>query len=157
MKKIRGFSLIELMVILAVVAIIAAFGVPQISRMLQTNRTVTALNSLSAHLNLARSEAVRRSSSVSVAGLDPAKPAQWELGWVVFVDTNTNGALDAGEKELRVVNALDIPNFTITPDVNSVTYERLGAVIAENSFTLTEYGQPSRTLKVSATGHVSIP
>ncbi len=154
MKKQRGFTLIELMVILAIVAIVAGFGVPQLSRMLQTNRADAALISLSSHLAYARSEAVKGSSSISIAGLTAG---QWELGWVVFVDNNGDGVLDPEDQSLRVVNALNIPNFTITPTgANSITYERLGDVVAQNSFNLVEPGKSNKTLTVTTTGQTSV-
>ena len=152
MRKHRGFTLIELMVVLAVTGIMLGFGVPRLTAMLQSNRTAASLNSLSAHLNYARSEAVRRNANITVAALDPGFPAQWHRGWVVFIDTNNNGTLDALEQQLRVVEALNIPNFTITPTINVVTYNRLGTA-TQSQFTFTKDGQ-TKTMSISATGHV---
>lgn len=158
MIKQAGFTLIELMVTLAVAAIMMSFGVPKITGMLQGDRYVASLNSLSAHLNYARNEAVKRSITVSVAALDPAKPDEWDLGWVVFVDNSGDGILDAGEQQLRIINALNIPKLTIRPKgaINSVTYDRLGAAPG-NGFKLLESGYTTvKSLTISATGHVSI-
>ena len=130
--------------------------------LLQTNRADAALNSLSAHLAYARSEAVKRSSNVSLAGLDTDNSTQWELGWVVFVDNNSNGILDLGEQQLRVVNALNIPDFTVTPvNANSVTYDSLGAMTVPNSFNLIEEDKSGtiksdKTLAINNIGRVSI-
>lgn len=159
MRRQHGFTLIELMVVLAVTGIMLGFGVPKITRMLQGNRVVASLNNLSAHLIYARSEAVRRSTSVSVVALDP-DPTLWERGWMVFVDPNADGVLDPGEQQLRVVDALNIPNFTIRPTNNIVTFNRLGTA-PQNGFTLTESTDSEhiieKKINISPTGHVNIP
>lgn len=154
MRKQRGFTLIELMVILAIFGIVVGFGVPQISRIIQNNRIVSSLNSLSAHLSYARSEAVKRSSNVSVV---PQDNQNWLLGWQVFTDPNADGLLDAGEQQLRIVDNLNIPNnITIGTAGNFVTFNGQGVAAAE-TFTLIDPPNPDRTLTISVTGHVSIP
>ena len=163
MRTQIGFTLIELMVALAILGIVVGFGVPQISRIVQNNRLVASLNSLSAHLTYARSEAVKRSTNVSVA---PLTPPNWLLGWQVFVDQNADGILDPGEQQLRVVDDFNIPNATILPAGNFVTYDRLGVAtdrllgadpLAAEKFTLTAPPSPNQTITISKTGHVTIP
>jgi type IV fimbrial biogenesis protein FimT len=61
-----GFTLIELLVLLTLIAIVAAFAVPGFGRLIESNRLTSASNDLIGALNLARSEAVRLGSSVSV-------------------------------------------------------------------------------------------
>ncbi len=166
MRTQTGFTLIELMVVLAIFGIVAGFGVPQISRIIQNNRLVASLNSLSAHLSYARSEAVKRSSSVSVA---PLNPPNWIFGWQVFVDPNANGILDPGEQQLRLVDDFNIPNATIEPAGNIavvVTYDRLGVAtdrllgadpVAAERLVMTAAPNPIQTITISKTGHVTIP
>lgn len=161
MKKRAGFTLIELMVVLAVSGILLGFGVPQIMRMLQANRVVASVNSLSAHLTYARSEAVRRSTFVSVVALDASAPPLWELGWMVFVDPNNDAIFDPGEQQLRIVDALNVPNFTIRLQsaANFITFDSLGTS-TQNTFDLVEadpVNPIARTVSISTTGHVSIP
>ncbi len=81
----RGFSLIELIVALAVAAILLTIGVPSFSALIESQRMTTTVNNLLAAVNLTRSEALQRGARVDLAPLDGAK---WENGWVVFVDAD---------------------------------------------------------------------
>lgn len=61
-----GFTIIELMIVIALVGVIAAFAIPQFGRVIDNNRIVSTTNSAVGLLNFARSEAVRRGASVGV-------------------------------------------------------------------------------------------
>ncbi|WP_188093648.1 GspH/FimT family pseudopilin [Marinobacter salinexigens] len=65
-KSNRGFTLIELMVVIALIAIIAGFAVPQMGRLIENNRVVSTTNSVVGMLNYSRSEAIRRGALVKV-------------------------------------------------------------------------------------------
>lgn len=87
----RGFTLLELMITLAIVSAVVIMGVPNFKSTIRNSRLTAAINELSASMNLARSEAIKRNRSVTVrkkAGGD------WQSGWIVFVDINANGSLD---------------------------------------------------------------
>ncbi|WP_290870676.1 GspH/FimT family pseudopilin [Aquabacterium sp.] len=101
----RGFTLVELMVTLAIVVILATVGVPAMSQFLVTQRAKADADSLAAALRLARTEAVKRSGPVSIcplpANFNPASPAcvsttttDWSHGWMVFVDHDNSGGED---------------------------------------------------------------
>ena len=66
MKKHNGFTLIELMITLAVAAILVTIGIPSFQYILQSNRIATQTNEMITGLNVARSEAVRRNQDVTV-------------------------------------------------------------------------------------------
>lgn len=88
----QGFTLIELMVTVAILGIVLALGVPSFVGTLAQNRMATQTNELVASLNLARMEAVRRSQSVTLRAVDTATTnTRFEAGWKVFTDTNGNG------------------------------------------------------------------
>ncbi|MEX0707723.1 MAG: GspH/FimT family pseudopilin [Woeseia sp.] len=83
----KGFTLYELMVTLAVGAVIVSFGVPGFSSMVQNNRAVTHSNDLITALNLGRSEATRRGVAVQVCsstdGATCSGSTDWSTGWIV--------------------------------------------------------------------------
>lgn len=83
----RGFSLIELMVTVVVLAIVMAIAFPSFTALLNGNRLTTAANELSASLQLARSEALRGNASVTLCRSDNgsacAAGANWNM-WIVI-------------------------------------------------------------------------
>lgn len=87
----RGFTLIELMISLAVMALLLTMGVPSFRNTILDNRQVSELNTLVAALNLARSEAVARNTPVTFKRTG----ANWKEGWQIFVDYDGDGNLDS--------------------------------------------------------------
>ncbi len=75
-----GFTLTELMVVVAIVAVLAAIGAPSFRDMLLNQRLATAAQAFSAALSLARMEAIQRAQSVRVRALPGT---DWSRGWVV--------------------------------------------------------------------------
>ncbi len=101
----RGFTLIELMMTLAVMSILMVVGVPAFQTFVQNNRQTAEHNDLIMALLSARSEAVRTNVPVvicvSADGQTCSNSPNWEQGWIVFTDVvNTNPATEEG-----VVNA----------------------------------------------------
>ena len=101
----RGFTLVELLVSLAIGSILMSLTVPAMTGMLNTQKAISATNALFAGLNLARSEAIKRNARAVLCktanGLTCTLSGGWEQGWILFHDLNNNAALDAGEEVLR--------------------------------------------------------
>lgn len=131
----KGMTLIELMVAITIVAILAAIAIPSFRRLTAENRTIAATNDLVTALNVARSEALRRSQNTVVCtSSDQATcsgSANWTDGWIVFADRNRNDAVDANELVQAwsaVGNGFTIGAKTINDDkaVDRVIYNTMG-------------------------------
>jgi type IV fimbrial biogenesis protein FimT len=105
-----GFTLVELMITVAIVGILAAIAAPSFQDMLNQTRASSLANELAASLNLARSEAIKRGTQVTVCksgNITAASPtcsttASWQDGWLIFVDTGTSGTFDGTDTRLKV-------------------------------------------------------
>lgn len=96
----RGFSLIELMVAIAIVAVLVALAFPSFEATFRSNRLATATNEMLAAISLARSEAVRstRGSGICASQNGSNCDGDWNDGWIVWLDEAGGSAaeFDAG-------------------------------------------------------------
>jgi len=96
-----GFTLIEIMVTVAVVAIVSLVVLSSLRPVLAENRIVLRVNMLTGLLQMARSEAVRRGVDVVIChsrdGRYCDRRDDWSENWLVFVDINRDRRRDANE------------------------------------------------------------
>jgi type IV fimbrial biogenesis protein FimT len=99
--KQSGVTLLELMLVLAIAAILMTIAIPGFASLIRGSRLSGVTNELFASLLLARSEAIKRSSRAvvcpSATGSSCAGSGGWHQGWIVFGDANNNASVDAGE------------------------------------------------------------
>ena len=110
----QGFSLIELMIVLAVLAITLGLAAPSFQSAISTNRIASAANEVTAAIQLARAEAIRSNRRVVLCRSDDlsactAGSGAWK-GWIVFIDADGSGQRDNGEEIVRN-GAIDSPMF----------------------------------------------
>jgi type IV fimbrial biogenesis protein FimT len=135
----RGFTLVELMVTLAILGVLVMAAAPNFSAALERNRIEAELKDLSSHVKLARSEAVSRSQTVTIcrssdqASCSTAAPAgNWSIGWITFLDLNGNATVDADDVLLRVhgdlgQNVLTVSDADAIPDpIDDLQFTRNG-------------------------------
>lgn len=82
-RKQTGMTLLELMVVLAVMAITLAIGVPSFQGIVSDNRMTGTANTMIGALNAARSEAIKRGRSVAMTAIS----TDWSNGWTIDVVT----------------------------------------------------------------------
>ena len=125
LRTVGGFSLTELMAILAVAAILATVAVPNMRTFIQNNRLTSAANDLLRSFQLARTEAIKRQQNVVVCAsanptaANPSCSYGAFNGWIVFQDTNSNWQLDAGEPIVERHALLD-SSVTVKTDNNGI-------------------------------------
>lgn len=105
MTEAGGFTLIELMVVLAVVAVLATLALPAFSHMLRDVRLAVYTNNFLADLAVARSEAIKRGRRVvlckSSDGSECTKSGHWSGGWLIFEDRDNDSVRDEAESVIR--------------------------------------------------------
>ena len=89
----RGFTLLELLITLVILASIMTIGIPSFSKQIQNNRLNTTTLSLLEAVAATRTQAVSTNNRATLK-----HQGTWENGWEAFIDTNNNGLKDEEEK-----------------------------------------------------------
>ncbi len=128
MKKNSGFTLIELMIVLAVVAVLATVGLPSLTDFIKNDRLAGQINTLVGHLALARSEAVKRHVPVIICSSNNQATCSgtWDDGWIVFSDIDASGSFTTGDELLRVQAGLEGGNQLRSSAGAIITYDSRG-------------------------------
>lgn len=110
----NGFTLYELLVTMLIVGVVLTFGIPNLTAFSANSRVTATANDLLAALQLARSEAARARTNITVCASDDSMTAAptcngtFDDGWIIFVDLNGDIArAGAGENVLKAYPAID--------------------------------------------------
>jgi type IV fimbrial biogenesis protein FimT len=122
-----GFTLIELMVTLAIVAVLLTIAAPSFRAFLLDSRVSAEADEFLSMVNFARSEAIKRNARVSMcnssSGLACATSGNWEQGWIVFVDAGgTVGTFDSATDTILRVHGALTPQSTLVGTADVATY-----------------------------------
>jgi type IV fimbrial biogenesis protein FimT len=157
-----GFTLVELMITIAVLVIVMAIALPSFNDMTLGSKLRSQANDLVAGAVLARSEAIKRNAIVRMCvSADGASciAGGWEQGWVVFHDADDDGTLDAGETVLLQHQAAP-SGFKITGTVASVRFQGTGVGATQATLTACRatpsVGGQERVVTISLTGRASV-
>ncbi len=148
-KNQHGFSILELMIVLAIVGIFAAIGIPSMRDQLLNTQVKTAATDAHLSLLLARSEAIKRAANVDVLAADGTTPYDWAGGWSVL----TTGTVTTLRTQEALTGLTVDCNPTACPD--RLTYSRTGRATPATEFRIYINGNDKvrmRCVSVSLSG-----
>ncbi|MBK9440329.1 MAG: GspH/FimT family pseudopilin [Comamonadaceae bacterium] len=164
-----GFTLVELMVTLAIVVLLASLAVPGFQTMLVGRRLESAINTLASDFRFARVEAVKRTARVSICASSDGTSCTglnsvWKNGWIVFVDDDGDGTFESGDEIVRVQDAFpgiaSIASASPGSDRNSFVFQPTGwSQAASQTFWITPNGNSgvaARLVCISNKGRAAI-
>lgn len=181
----RGFTLVELLVVTAIMAILAVLAVPSFVGLIASSNVSRAVNGFVSDTRYARGEGMRRGKSVTIcrtstpsaaspacSGGDGLAVGGWKEGWVVFVDEDGDGTFDAGDTVLRVQEessgitdlfAVGAVTSSAVATRNFITYDATGRAIGQQarwllhaSGSLSADPSYTRTLCMNSVGRVRV-
>ena len=153
MQANRGFTLVELMVTVAVLAIISSIAFPNMRELIVNGRITTQTNELISSLSLARSEAIQRGLDVSVCAADGTGLAS---GWFIVAGADCAAAVP------RLVRHEALSDLGVTGDVAALRFSSRGGLIGgEMTLTLTPTVCPAgseraRQISILGSGRVAV-
>ncbi len=169
MKNSAGVTLLELIVVIAIVGILAAIAVPSYVGVTTTNRIATEVNSFVSDLQFARSEAIKKGQSVTICsstdGSTCSASVNWHTGWIVFSDDVGNGDRAAAEVLSRVRQTFIVgtvnDTFIASGSTKAIKFNREGfaTLSATTTFTLhnsSNQADKTRCVEVSSVGRVTL-
>ncbi|PKO39027.1 MAG: hypothetical protein CVU33_06565 [Betaproteobacteria bacterium HGW-Betaproteobacteria-6] len=154
-----GLTLVELMVTLAVLAILLSIAVPSFQSAIATSQLTSSTNDLIATLAQARMEALRQGKRVTVCissnGTQCATSGTWQQGWITFTDTTRSGTtanVDNGEAILHS-NGARQGDISVAGSGNTAQYISFGP--EGRSWTMSGAAQTGTIRVCSTSSHLS--
>jgi type IV fimbrial biogenesis protein FimT len=146
-----GFTLIEMLVTISIMAILLAVAVPSFQNVALSSKLTSQANNFVASVQLARSEAIKRNATVTLCASsdDSTCTGDWEDGWIVLAGGTV------------VYSQTKLPNgFVLSGDVTTINFQPTGVGATAANLTLCRatpsIGSLQRTIRVSATGRPGV-
>lgn len=163
MNRMKGLTIVELMMTLAIVSILVMVAIPGMTTYVKNDRLRSNVNALIGHLAYARSEAVKRSQQVSICASNDSTSCSgtWNDGWILYADADGNNSLSAGEEILRVHETLGTDNTLAATGIGTqISYDYRGFARAGSVGSLQlcddRSGPHGRTINITTTGRVRL-
>lgn len=164
-NRVSGFTTMEVLVCVAIVAIMAGLAAPSFQGYVNEQRLASTMGQLTNDLNFARMEAIKRNARVLLCarGAAPSTCANlpvWQNGWLVCYDANgddqCDAAADLDPNPIRVANPL-IGQLTLTGGTGIVRFNPIGSSNGVSTLTLsgTWTNSTTRVGTVAASGSIS--
>lgn len=144
-----GVTLVELMIVIAIAAVLASIAIPSYRRMVVSNRVSSMVSDLHGSFLLARSEALKRGTSIGVCKTSTPSAASplcdsvsgavgWGTGWMIYVDTNGSRTRNNGEAIIQIYGpylASDVEGKIISNAANeNISFNATGQTFTKTQF-----------------------
>lgn len=172
-RGVRGYTVIELMMVLAVLGVLTALAMPSFIAVFNTNRLAAQSNDVAAMLQSARMEAVRTGRRVIICptsnGTACTTGARWQ-GWIAFVDRDADSVLDVGEAyrtelvrtpmELWASTAITTPGSRVIFRSDGFGYNATGTTLLNANFSAciptTQPAENARLVTIGAGSRINV-
>ncbi len=161
----QGVTLVELMATLVIAAILLAVAGPSFYEFIQNQRLSTMTNSFIGAIHTARTEAIRRGTTVSLCPASSVTKTacggatDWTNGWIIFVDSDDDGVVASTDDRIKVSDTQVDAASIVSPDTHmtfsNVGFTTTGAgdyVIQMDGCT----GDSGRTVNLAASGRTGV-
>ena len=118
-KRSQGFTIIELMMAIMIMAILAFVAAPAMRDMIQRNKVEVTATSIMRSIVAARSEAISRNQPVVMCSSTDGATCStggWDDGWISYADVDDDSTLDVGEEVFGVFQVVTIDDFSFFDD-----------------------------------------
>lgn len=129
-RRPHGYTIVELMAVVAIIAITLILGLPSFLDVIRTSQMTTRTNDFIAAVALARSEATRRNRVAEIcarASDTSCDGGSWDNGWIVWADADDDGTLDAPDEVIRIGGP--VANISVAGTLTAVRFDRRGFAV----------------------------
>ena len=161
----RGFTLVELLITIAIMAILLGIAAPAFTEAILSNKLAGYANTFVAGTSVARSEAIKRNFAITMCrsadGATCATSGGWQQGWIVMCNSDDSLTCKSGGSGVLVLNKQEAieTGFQLTGDAYTLTFPPTGGGVTTANLVLcrnSPAGAQERTIKVGATGRAAV-